>query len=56
MDKLVRHFDEQVDRMLDLLHEMVLIESPSSDKAAVDRMGRKVAALMQSAGGKVETG
>jgi glutamate carboxypeptidase len=40
--------------MLAWLREFVEIESPSDDKAAVDRMGDKVARLMASTGATVE--
>ncbi len=40
--------------MLAALRELVEIESPSSDKAAVDRLGKVLAAKFAEAGGKVQ--
>jgi glutamate carboxypeptidase len=41
--------------MLHLLEELVSFESPSRDKAALDRLGMRIADLSRSAGGSVET-
>jgi glutamate carboxypeptidase len=41
--------------MLELLRELVELESPSTDKAAVDRIGLKLTRELQSIGANVET-
>jgi glutamate carboxypeptidase len=51
---LVAFFRQKQDDMLTLLRELVEIESPSHDKAAVDRFGARVTELMQAAGAAVE--
>jgi glutamate carboxypeptidase len=53
MTDLTTHFNAQQDAMLALLRELVEIESPSHEKAAVDRMADRVAAEMQACGGEV---
>ena len=53
-NELVAFFSAQQDSMTDILIELVEIESPSGDKAAVDRMGKRVAELMHEVGGEVE--
>ena len=40
--------------LLDLLRQLVEIESPTGDKAANDRLGRVIAAELESVGGQVE--
>ena len=47
-------FHQRQPDMLALLRRMVEIESPSDDKAAVDRLGALVAAEIEAAGGAVE--
>lgn len=54
MSELVSYFETQQDEMLAMLRELVEIESPSTDKAAVDRAGERVIDLMRSAGATVE--
>jgi len=54
MSELSAFFQRQQDEMLSTLRELVEIESPSHDKTAVDRMGARVAELMQAAGARVE--
>jgi glutamate carboxypeptidase len=54
MVELRSYFASQQSKMLALLQELVAIESPSDNKAAVDRMADRVAQLMVSAGGRVE--
>ena len=49
-----RYFLKQQDQMVTLLRELVEIESPSHDKAALDRMGGHVAELIAAAGGTVK--
>lgn len=48
------YFQEQKEGMLEMLRELVNIESPSGDKVAVDRMGERVSELMQAAGASVQ--
>ncbi len=54
MSELNACFQEQKDEMLTILRELVEIESPSHEKAALDRMGKRVAELIEAAGGTVE--
>jgi len=54
MSELSAFFQGQTDAMLTLLRELVEIESPTHDKAAVDRMGSRMAQLMEVAGATVE--
>jgi glutamate carboxypeptidase len=50
---LLRRFTLQTDTAVDLLRQMVSIDSPTSDKAGVDRMGEFVSAEFRAAGGEV---
>jgi glutamate carboxypeptidase len=43
MADLRSYFDTQTEGMVDLLGDLVSLESPTGDKAAVDRMGERVA-------------
>lgn len=52
--KLGNYFHNQQDAMFSLLDELVQIESPSNEKAAVDRMAERVAQEIESCGGAVE--
>lgn len=54
MSGVVKYFAQKQDALLDWLRDLVEIESPSHDKAAVDRMGSRVAELIDLAGGSVE--
>ena len=54
MSELVSYFETWQDEMVAVLRELVELESPSTDKAAVDRAGEHVAGLMQAAGATVE--
>jgi glutamate carboxypeptidase len=54
MPKLLTHFQGRQDAMVSTLRDLVEIESPSTDKAAVDRLGAKLAKLMGEAGAAVE--
>jgi glutamate carboxypeptidase len=54
VSELVPFFQTRRDEMLAVLRELVEVESPSTDKAAVDRAGERVIDLMQAAGAKVE--
>lgn len=49
---LKTYFETQQDAMLEMLHCLAEIESPSHDKAALDRMGARVADLIEAAGGR----
>ncbi|HEV3252889.1 MAG TPA: M20/M25/M40 family metallo-hydrolase [Candidatus Acidoferrales bacterium] len=53
MRELLRVLRPQTPAMLRLLRRLVLAESPSSDKAAVDRLGRLVAAEWRRRGARV---
>ena len=53
MPALRAYFDECTEQMLDLLRRLVEIESPSTEKAATDRIGRFVAGLAREAGAAV---
>jgi glutamate carboxypeptidase len=54
MSKLVTFFETQTEYMLTTLRELVEIESPSHDKAAVDRMGETVGELLKTISARVE--
>ncbi len=54
MTDLRDYFASQQSNLLERLKELVAIESPTEDKAAVDRMAGRVAGLMAAAGGRVE--
>ena len=54
MSELNAYFQEQKDEMLTILGELVEIESPSHEKAALDRMGKRVAELIEATGGTVK--
>ena len=54
MIDLVGHFSRSEDTILGQLREMVETESPSTDKAAADRMAQLLARLSGEAGGRVE--
>ena len=52
MDPLLRYLKSQQSAMLALLRELVETESPSTDKAAVDRLGVMVAERIRALGGR----
>ena len=54
MTDLTAYFSVQQSAILDLLRQMVTIESPSQDAAAVNRVADCVSAEMQSRGAQVE--
>lgn len=54
MTDLLRYFQDQEDAMVAELSDLVQIESPSHDKAAVDRMSTRVQSLFAAAGAAVE--
>src|SRR5687768_16077814 len=47
------YFNSQTDRMVALLQDLIAIESPTTDKDAVDRMGARVASELARLGGDV---
>ncbi len=53
MNDLLTYFAQRGEALLDLLRRLVEIESPSTDKAAADRLGRYVAQLAEEAGARV---
>ncbi|MBN1284826.1 MAG: M20 family metallopeptidase [Anaerolineae bacterium] len=50
---LMQHFESRVEVIVDRLVKLVRLESPSKDKAAVDRMGAEVAAQCWALGAEV---
>jgi glutamate carboxypeptidase len=48
----LRYFEQQQNRMVNTIRELVEIESPSDDKAAVDRIAAFLAAKFDALGGK----
>ncbi len=54
MSDIKTYFDNKQQAMIDLLTELVNIESPSKNKQAVDNMGNRVAELFEATGAKVE--
>jgi len=53
MADLISYFSRRTDGILDLLRQLVEIESPSTDKAAADRIARFVARIAGEAGASV---
>ena len=51
--KILNHLQSREDEMVELLETFVNIDSPSTDKASVDRFARLVAAKWQSLGADV---
>ena len=47
-------FEKQLPATLALLNELVNIESPSTEKLAVDRLSARMVAILQELGGQVE--
>jgi len=54
MADLQAYFSRRTEEMLDLLRRLVELESPSTDKAATDAVGRLVADLAREAGARVD--
>ena len=54
MTELLPYFQSQEDAMVAELSDLVQIESPSHDKAAVDRMSTRVESLFEAAGAVVQ--
>lgn len=50
----VVYFQNNLERSLALLHELVAIESPSTDKTAVDRLGIRLRVEAEALGARVE--
>jgi glutamate carboxypeptidase len=48
------YFDRQTDDMVALLADLIAIESPTTDKAAVDRMSGRVAAELEALGASLQ--
>jgi glutamate carboxypeptidase len=53
MNPLRDHFDSQLDAMATLLEHIVRLESPTTDKAAVDRLGAFLAEQVRDLGAEV---
>jgi glutamate carboxypeptidase len=53
MTDLRMYFSQRAEDMLDLLRQLVELESPSTDKAGTDRIGRFVAQIAREAGASV---
>jgi glutamate carboxypeptidase len=53
MTELRAYFSRHTEEILDLLRQLVELESPSTDKAATDRIGRFVAQIAREAGANV---
>ncbi|MHB9059588.1 MAG: hypothetical protein ACYC53_12330, partial [Bacillota bacterium] len=52
--QLLSHLKGQSVAIFETLKELVELESPSSDKAALDRFSERLAGLWQAAGAQVE--
>jgi glutamate carboxypeptidase len=55
VSNLITYFQEQEQEILNLLCDLVEMESPSREKACVDRLSAHVGELMVQAGGRVES-
>lgn len=55
MSEIKTYFDDKQPAMIDLLTELVNIESPSNDKVAVDNMSKHVVEIFEASGATVET-
>jgi glutamate carboxypeptidase len=53
VDHILKHLEQQQNAMLKMLREFVEHESPSTEKTAVDRLGRLVATELRETGAKV---
>lgn len=54
MTSLLKHFKDRQSEMLDLLAQMVAIESPTTDPAAVNVMGDLMQELLRDLGARIE--
>jgi glutamate carboxypeptidase len=52
-DSRIAYFGERCDRIVSTIRELVEIESPSDNKAAVDRLGEAIAKKFTALGGRV---
>ncbi|PYR89810.1 MAG: carboxypeptidase [Acidobacteria bacterium] len=54
MERLLQHCESHVDEIVETIEALVRLESPSTDKAAVDRCGAEIAERLRRAGADVE--
>jgi glutamate carboxypeptidase len=54
MNPMLAHAERHLDTTLQTIETLVALESPSTDKTAVDRCGRVLADLLRAAGGEVD--
>jgi glutamate carboxypeptidase len=54
MHSLLEYTRQHVAATIDTIERLVTLESPSTDKAAVDRCGRELARMLRDAGARVE--
>lgn len=54
MSEIKTYFDDKESAMIDLLRDLIEIESPSRNKAAVDNMSQRIAELFTEHGASVE--
>jgi glutamate carboxypeptidase len=55
MQPLLDHARQHLDDIVAIVERLVAVESPSTDKSAVDRCGRELAAMLSQVGAEVET-
>jgi len=55
MRELLNYCEEHLDETVAVIEALVRLESPSTDKAAVDRCGRELASRLRAIGATVET-
>ena len=55
MPQLYDHTRSNVATIIDTIERLVMLESPSTDKAAVDRCGHELTRMLRAAGADVET-
>jgi glutamate carboxypeptidase len=55
MNPLLAYAERHLESTLQVIETLVRLESPSTDKAAVDRCGRALAQLLREAGGEVDS-
>ena len=53
-NNLIEYFATQQGKMMALLRQLVEMESPTENKAAIDRLGAFIASQLQAAGASVE--
>ena len=54
MNDLLTYTESELASLLDLIESLAGLESPSTDKAAVDRCGLSLAEHLRAIGGRVE--